>query len=272
MLGFLVVVMTYIAAFVLSLQQMVEVYVYLNIGLTAEEYVEIDKRISQVEGIESIGYKSPEQALKDFSKTFKVDVEDILEGENPLPPTYIIKPKKVREIQRIADEISKIDGVWTVRYPRKEVAKLMRVLFGAEVGFFLILLLLVSGTVSSVHNVIRLSVYSRRKEIRIMQLVGATNSFVLWPFLIEGIFFGLTGAAVAILVIFGLAQAAINLLQRLNLFLPRLIDVKVFFILLSAGLVGLGTIGGFFSSLIAVNRFLSSEIRRVEDMKRLEVS
>ncbi len=272
-LGFLVIVMTYLAAFVLSLQQMVEVYVYLEIGLPAERYVEADKSIRNLENIESIGYKSPEDALKDFSETFPdLPVQDILEGENPLPPTYIIKPKNVSEIEGLAQRIEKIPGVWQVRYPKKEVAKLMRVLVGVEIGFLLILLLLISGTASSVHNVIRLSIYSRRKEIRIMQLVGATNSFIRWPFLIEGMFIGLVGSSIGIIAILLLGQTAVSLLQRLSLFLPQIINVRLLFTVLALSLLSFGVIGGFISSLLAANRFLASDLRRVEDMRKIEVA
>ncbi len=268
-LGFLITVMTYVAAFTISLQQMVEIYLYLKIGLPAETYVEIDRKVRSMKEIESIGYKSPEEALSDFSETFNIPVQDILEGENPLPPTYIIKPKNLDKIEDLAEKLRKIDGVWGVRYPKKEVAKLMRVLFGVEIGFLLILLLLVSGAISSVHNVVRLSIYSRRREIRIMQLVGATNSFIRWSFLIEGIFIGMVGSILSVSIVYLLGQTAVGLLQKLSLFLPKIINVNLFFITLSAGIIFLGTFGGFLSSLIAANQFLASDIKRVEEMKRI---
>jgi len=269
-LGFLVTVMAYVAAFLISLQEMVEVYVYLKTDLSAAEYVEIDQKIRELKGVESLDYIPREEALKKFSATFNINLDDVLD-ENPLPPTYILKSARVADVEKLATEAEKIPGVWKVRYPKKTVSKLMRVLVGTEVGFALILLILLSATVSSINNVVRLSIYSRRREIRIMQLVGATHWFIRWPFIIEGVFIGTAGSILAILAILALGQTAVALLQNLQLFLPKILDTRLFFLLLSVALLAFGVIGGALSSMLAANRFLASDVRRVEDMKRIEV-
>jgi len=104
-----------------------------------------------------------------------------------------------------------------------------------------------------------------------MQLVGATHWFIRWPFIIEGVFIGTAGSILAILTIFVLGQTAVTLLQNLQLFLPKILDARFFFLLLSVALLAFGVIGGAVSSMLAANRFLASDIRRVEDMRRIEI-
>jgi len=268
--GFLLLGMAYLGAFFVSLQGMVEVSAFLHTGLTAQDYVEIEKQIGALPGVESIKYVSPEEALEKFGKTYHLDVTEML-GYNPLPPQYILKPSSLKEVEKLAAQVEAIDGVWQVRYGRKEVRTLMKVLLGFQVSFFFTLMILVWATVSSINNIVRLSIYSRRTDIRIMQLVGATNWFIRWPFLFEGLFFGLFGALVAAGFIYLLGEAAIGMLASLRIFLPQVIDLRWLLAVISLLLLALGVSVGFLSSLFTANRFLAGEYRRIEDMRRMDV-
>jgi len=269
-LGFFIMLMVFIGAFLFSLRNMVEVYAFLQTDLPAERYVEIDKMLRDMPNVKELQYISREDALKKFSESYHISVEDILEY-NPLPPTYILRPIDVTKIESLASQLEDIDGMWQVRYGRKEVTSLMKVLVGVQIVFALTMILLLSATFSSINNIIRMSVYSRRREIRIMQLVGATNWFIRWPFIIEGAFFGVIGALAAVLIIYLIGEAVYSLLATLQIFLPTLVDVKVMFGLLALGMVVAGLLIGVVSSLTASNRFLSTEMRRIEEMRNLEV-
>ncbi|OPX22994.1 MAG: hypothetical protein B1H03_02880 [Planctomycetales bacterium 4484_113] len=268
--GFLLLVMAYLGAFFLSLQSMVEVSAFLRTDLTAQQYMEIEKRIRALPGVENIKYVSPEEALREFGKTYHLDVTEML-GYNPLPPQYILKPKNLKEVEKLAAQVEAIDGVSQVRYGRKEVRSLMKVLLGFQVSFFFILMILVWATVSSINNIVRLSIYSRRTDIRIMQLVGATNWFIRWPFLYEGVFFGVFGALVAAGFIYILGEAAVSTLASLKIFLPQILDLRLLLAAVSLVLLALGLCVGFLSSLLTANRFLATEHRRIQEMRRMEV-
>ena len=268
-LGFFVMLMVFIGAFLFSLRNMVEVYAFLETDLPAERYVEIDKMLRDIPNVKELQYISREDALKKFSESYHISVEDILEY-NPLPPTYILRPSDVTKIESLASQLEAIDGMWQVRYGRKEVTSLMKVLVGVQVVFALTMILLLSATFSSINNIVRMSIYSRRREIRIMQLVGATNWFIRWPFIIEGAFFGVIGALAAVLIIYMIGEAVYSLLASLEIFLPTIVDVQMMFGLLALGTVAVGLLIGVVSSLTAANRFLSTEMRRIEEMRRME--
>jgi len=268
-LGFFVILMAFIGSFLFSLRNMVEVYAFLQTDLPAEKYAQIEEAIRQLPNVKELQYISREDALKRFSESYHIEVEDILEY-NPLPPTYILRPVDVSKTEELAAQLEKLDGMWQVRYGRKEVASLMKVLLGVQVVFALTMLLLLSAAWSSVNNIIRMSVYSRRREIRIMQLVGATNSFIRWPFLLEGAFFGILGALVALLLIYLIGEAVYTLLQNLKIFLPTIVDKQAVFTLLALGLVVIGFLIGVVSSYTTANRFLGHELRRIEVMRRME--
>lgn len=270
-LGFFIILMSSIASFLFSLRNMVEVYAYLETDLTAEQYAEIDRQLKQLPGVKELEYKSREDALKEFSQAYHVSVEGILEY-NPLPPTYIFRPEDVGKTEELARRIEAIDGVWQVRYGRKEVSTLMKLLLGMQVVFALTTLLLLSATFSSVNNIVRLSIYSRRREIRIMQLVGATEWFIRWPFLIEGAFFGLVGAIAAVLAIYLIREVVVKLLASLRIFMPSFVDSGLLFVGLAIGLLALGVVVGLVSSATAVNRFLRVEMRRIQEMRRVELA
>lgn len=268
-LGFFIMLMVFIGAFLFSLRNMVEVYAFLQTDLPAKRYVEIDKMLRDMPNVKELQYISREDALKKFSESYHISVEDILEY-NPLPPTYILRPIDVTKIESLASQLEDIDGMWQVRYGRKEVASLMKVLVGVQVVFALTLVLLLSATFSSINNIVRMSIYSRRREIRIMQLVGATNWFIRWPFIIEGAFFGIIGALAAVLIIYLIGEAVYSLLATLEIFLPTIVDIKMMFGILVLGTVAVGLLIGVISSLTAANRFLSTEMRRIEEMRRME--
>ncbi len=269
-LGFFIILVVFVSAFLFSLRNMVEVYAFLKTDLSAERYVQIDEAMRNLPNVKELQYVSREEALKKFGESYHLQVADILEY-NPLPPTYIMRPADMSKIEGLVAQLEAIDGVWQVRYGRKEVSALMRVLMGMQVVFAITILLLLSAAISSINNIIRLSVYSRRNEIRIMQLVGATNWFIRWPFILEGAFFGIIGAVVAILVIYLIGGAIITALEALEIFIPSLVNVPAMFLLLSLGLISVGFLIGVLSSFLTANRFLNTEYRRIEEMRRLEV-
>jgi cell division transport system permease protein len=266
-LGFFIILAVFIGAFLFSLRNMVEVYVFLKTDLSAERYVQIDEELRKLPGVKEFQYISREDALKKFSESYHLNVEDILEY-NPLPPTYILRPAEVSQISELATQAEAIDGVWQVRYGRKEVSSLMKVLLGMQVVFGITMLLLLSAAISSINNIIRMSVYGRRNEI--MQLVGATNWFIRWPFMLEGAFFGTVGAVVALVVIYLIGETLLKVLEALKIFIPSLVNAGVMFFLLAVGLILIGFLIGVISSYMTANRFLNTETRRIEEMRRME--
>lgn len=138
------------------------------------------------------------KALKSCSK--KMGNENLKEtvGQNPLPDTYEIKAKDPHEVPKIAKRIEKIDGIYKVKYGQGIVEKLFEVTRWVRIVSIAIIVLLALGAVFLIATTIRLAIFSRRKEIYLMKLIGATDWFIRWPFFIEGLVLGTAGALIAV--------------------------------------------------------------------------
>jgi len=185
-----------------------EIRVFLKDDVTTEERESLERFVRKMAEVKSVRYISKEQALEDFKNMYKdqADMLKQIEG-NPLPAEFKIRMKdpKFNHIvaQRLQSrpEISKdSSGKKEIKFPEDVVNKVLRWTSAIQniglvvvVAFGIVAIALVSIT-------IRMAIYSRRKEIGIMKLVGATNWFIRWPFIMEGIIEGFFGAIVGIIV------------------------------------------------------------------------
>jgi cell division transport system permease protein len=184
-----------------------EIRVFLNDDVTAEERESLERFIRKMTEVKSVRYISKEQALEDFREMYKdqADMLKQIEG-NPLPAEFKIRMKDPKYNHIVAQrlqsrsEISKdSSGKKEIKFPEDVVNKVLRWTSAIQkvglvvvVAFGIVAIALVSIT-------IRMAIYSRRKEIGIMKLVGATNWFIRWPFIMEGIIEGFLGAIVGII-------------------------------------------------------------------------
>ncbi|MCJ7652740.1 MAG: permease-like cell division protein FtsX [Actinobacteria bacterium] len=184
-----------------------EIRVFLKDDVTTEERESLERFIRKMDEVKSARYVSKEQALEDFKNMYKdqADMLKQIEG-NPLPAEFKIRMKDPKFNRVVAKrlqsrpEISKdSSGKKEIKFPEDVVNKVLRwtgaiqkVGLVVVVAFGMVAIALVSIT-------IRMAIYSRRKEIGIMKLVGATNWFIRWPFIMEGIIEGFLGAVVGII-------------------------------------------------------------------------
>ncbi len=179
---------------------------YLEDGLTSSSVKEMQKRIEGIAGVESVEYVSKERALEIFKEKMK-DRKDLIEAVevNPLPASfyvYIYTSYKTPELlQDIAKKISVLPGVEEVDYGEQWVGKLDKIV--KYIFFIDIILGLILGlsSIFIVYNTIKLTVFARKDQIEIMRLVGATDSFIEIPFILEGLLQGVLGAIFAILIL-----------------------------------------------------------------------
>jgi cell division transport system permease protein len=146
-----------------------------------------------------VTYVSKEQALKDMKKRFPQMVEGL--AYNPLPDSLQVQPKRGEDIDSLYTAIVKPKlppGVSKVEDAKQKSHAILRVAHYIDVFFLLAAAVLLIASVLLISNTIRLSIFSRRREIEVMKLVGATNWFVRGPFMLEGVFCGLVGAFLAI--------------------------------------------------------------------------
>lgn len=238
-----------------------QIHVFLQDGLSAQQQNALESDIRKIDGVVSVLFRSKEAALQLFEKSSSsIDLSDL--AENPLPASFIVKVNDPRLIPEVAEQCQGQTGILSVKYGAQVVDKYIKVLMIMVAVCVVTISLLVLFTASSINNIIAMSIYARRKEIRIMQLVGATWWFIRWPFIFEGVFFGMLGASVALALILGLLYAMSQALRlsEMTMAIPSLgITGQMMFIALGGLLLALGAIVGFFGSLKTVNNFLGRE-------------
>jgi cell division transport system permease protein len=255
-----------------KLGESMEIHVFLEDGLSALQINSIEKEIGEFDHVTSVYYRSKEEAAESFSRTWGIITPEELDEDNPLPDSYIVKADRPSNIEGIAGACSEIPGVLAVRYGQQWLAKYQRVIAALGVICAVTMLLLLLFTYSSINNIIGMSIYARRNEIRIMQLVGATWWFIRWPFILEGMFIGVVGAAVAFLIVWLLLAMSAEAMRAssLNLAVPSLgLDGNLILAGLALVLLGLALIVGFAGSLRTVNNFLRKEAQVALDAHRI---
>lgn len=240
-----------------------EIEVFLEDDINNNEMAEIEEIIRNKKGIVSILFKSKDEALESMKEGWG-DEAYILEGlegleNNPLPNSYIIKLRDVEYADDAVDSIKFLPGILKVNYHKDIIDKLMIVANYIRVGGITIIGALIFVSIFIISNTIKLTVISRKREINIMKYVGATNGYIRGPFILEGVFFGVIGAVISIiLVYFGYEYFFKAVNERLYSLISIVLvppvaiftDITIIFISIGAGIGALG-------SLISMKRFLN---------------
>ncbi len=178
------------------------IVVFLEDDSNSETINKVSKSLNDIPNVTNVTYISPEEALDSLKEEWEAD--DILNGfnnqNNPLPSSFEVSIDDIKNQSEVLKNIEKIDGIKKVRNAENAtdiLLKLNKVL--TFVGILGIALLAVISIVI-ITNTIKISVYNRKTEINIMKYVGATDWFIRWPFIVEGVIMGLIGAAVPIII------------------------------------------------------------------------
>ena len=214
---------------------------------------ELVDQIGAIEGIKSASLITKEEAADIFQREFGENIFDLLE-KNPLPPGSVLKlqqPKDGRiDVNPIIKQIELVEDVDEVRYQGRLISLIERYYEGFFAAVTALAAAILFGTVILISNTIRLSIYARRDLIRILKLVGATDRFVRFPFMIEGILEGFFGSLVAAAVSFGFVEGS-------NYFLSLFTQYRlVWQFQIVALLVGVIVFFSFVGSMRAVRKFL----------------
>ena len=186
-----------------QMEDSIGISVFLSGDLTGEEIENMKGEIGKIDHVQDVQYISPTDALDDLKKDWGAD-EDIFVGldeeNNPLSHSFQISLDSIEHQGDVLKALENIDGIDNVRHGQTETEVLLKArnIFG--VASVVVMLLLGAISVMIIINTIRISVVNRRIEINIMKYVGATDWFIRWPFIIEGIIIGVVGAIVPLLI------------------------------------------------------------------------
>lgn len=240
-----------------SIESEVEIKAYFHMDTSSEQMEKLTQEISSYEGVREVTFVTRDDALKILRKQFggEHNLVAALGGENPLPDSLTIKTHTAEDVIPVAERIEKISEFEKVRYGQGVVEKLFAVINWVRLLGVGMMLLLALAAVVLIAITIRLTVYARSKEITIMKYVGATDWFIRWPFLLEGMFLGLTGSLVAVGVLFWSYSA---LLENVSVTLGfiQLINEADTVWRINLGLLAMGTALGAVGSVVSLRKFL----------------
>ena len=242
-----------------NIGQTLEIKVYLKDDVTTLQKNNLENQIRSIDGVNDVTYISKEQALEDLKKKLgeNKSIAEGFEMDNPLPQSFIIKVKKPEYISTVSRKISSMDGVEKIYDGKGIVEKLIKFTNLIKIASYVLMGLLGVIAAFLISNTIKLAVYARRREISIMKYIGATDWFIKWPFIIEGVALGLFGAVVSIFVLYlGYSYIVSNFSANLVLFTLVQSNELIQFIY-TKFIIGGILIGGF-GSFLAVKRYLVS--------------
>lgn len=249
---------------------------------TEEQRLKLETEIKALDGINTVTFKNKQEALEDMKSRFKNKQELMagFEGENNIfPASFVVTLTDLNKLEEIQTEIERIGAKIATDGREKEVVNLdieettihdsiiknitssdntiktlITIVSGIRMAIGVIFIVLLFVSVMIISNTIRLTVHARRKEISIMKYVGATNSFIRWPFVVEGIIIGIIAAIITLLIIGLLYDVVIQnieaskVLQKMSITLLSFSEIAQIISIVYATLgIGIGILGSAMS-------------------------
>ncbi|CAN5192281.1 permease-like cell division protein FtsX [soil metagenome] len=210
LLGVLIVVLQASEDKAQDVRDQIGLNVFLYKDATKVEIGALEQELVALAHVESVDFVSSKEAVEILSGRVKGELRGSLKelNSNPLPPSFAINIDDAQNLNAVSSSISQVGPsgepkpispiIEEVADAREDASKITRVTGAVEIVLVVLAALLLVASLMLVGNTIRLSIYARRREVEVMRLVGATNWFIRWPFIIEGVIVGLTGALVAV--------------------------------------------------------------------------
>lgn len=250
-----------------QIEKQVEINVYLEVNTSQQQVEALQNQMKAIPQVKTLKFVSKEEGLVYLREKLGESGKALLEGfdgeNNPLNDAFTIEVDEPRNVAAVADQISALNAgkdpkpIYKVNYGKGTVETLFKVTEIIRWFGFGIVILLSLTAVFLIANTIKITIIARRKEISIMKLVGATNSFIRWPFFIEGALLGFVGSIIPIIVILGGYWKLLNTGSiDLSLLMIKLTPFSDIGITLTVLLLGIGMVIGIWGSLISVRKFL----------------
>ncbi len=256
LVGVFIVIMMNLNQLADNIENDVEIKVVADPAADKASVKELEEQISSMDGVLEVVYSTRDQELNKMIHSFG-DELSLYKQSNPLGDALYVKAKEPQQTAAIAKKIDTYDYTYEVVYGEGKVEKLFNVLnTGRNIGLVLILALLFTA-MFLISNTIRITIVARRREIEIMKLVGATNNFVRIPFVLEGIWLGVLGAIIPMVVIsIAYYRLYMYLEPKLQGELFQLLNVTPFIFQLNGLILFMGVFIGVWGSFMSVRKFL----------------
>lgn len=236
----------------------VEIKVYLDDDIKLIDQREIELKLNEQEGVKEVIYESKEEAFLNFKESLK-DNPGLLKGfdleNNPLPSSYIVKLNAPEFAENIAKSIDGMTGIEDISNQQEMIDTISNFVGGVRVAGITLFGVFVAVSIFLITNTTKITVYSRRKEVGIMKFVGATDWFIRWPFIIEGMIIGTIGSLISSVLLFLLYKWAYGYIVSSMLIVTLVPPVFVLNTLAFFFILG-GVIVGALGSIFALRKFL----------------
>ena len=238
----------------------VTIVAFLDLEITDEQIQNVKSSIQLLNNIESVTFKSKTEIaneMKESSKEFENALSNWTEEESPIQHTYLVKVEDIEKIGKTAASIEKIDGVSIVKYGEGMVEQLISVFDIVRKITIGIVIALIIVTAFLITNTIKITIFSRRREIDIMRLVGSSNINIKIPFMMEGLFLGILGSIIPIVaMVYGYTALYEHFDGQMFSPFIKLIEPQPFVYEVSIFLLIVGALVGMFGSWRAVRKYL----------------
>lgn len=239
------------------------VMVYIEDGTSEEDVSQMETLIKNLGNIKEVEFVSKVDAWEEQLETMEEAQKEFfteVSSDIPLPDAYKVTVENLDNFDRTVEDIRDLEHIDTIRENKDLAQKLVSIRQGISIIAIVIVAVLFAISLFIISNTIRLTVYSRRLEISIMKSVGATNSFVRFPFVIEGMILGLLSGTIGLGLVWGLYELAVtqfsDLLHSLNLVAISFVD----YALPMLGIfVLIGIVCGVGGSLTTMRKYLNKE-------------
>lgn len=239
------------------LENQVEMTVYLKDGLTTDQVMGIGKYLKAQPGMKEIKFTNKDQAMKDFRERMgdQQGLLDAING-NPLPASYQMSFQTPEQLKTAAEVVAKYQGVETVQYGKDIIEQLYKVAQVIRLSGIVLIIFLAGAELFIISNTIRLTVFARRREIQIMKYVGASNGFIRWPFLFEGMVIGFLGSGFASLILWEGYKTVVSEMAAAGLVFIPMIPLWPFMGYTTLIILAAGIVIGVMGSAISLRKYM----------------
>ena len=241
-----------------DLESELSIVVYLEKDASKEDMDFLEGKIKGIDGVKNVIPKTKEEwklEMGEYNSSFSTIFENY--EDNPLLDSFVVTVKDIKFIDDVNETILKMDKIESANYGENTINTLISVFDIVEKATMVVVIALIFVTAFLITNTIKLTIYSRKNEIEIMRLVGASNTAIKLPFVFEGFIIGIMGSLIPVIVtIYGYIIAYEKLHGHIITNLIRLINPYNFVFYVSLIVIGMGALIGMFGSLRAVRKYL----------------
>ena len=190
-----------INSFVQNVSEAQEIRVHIVNTATEEDIKKVGDEILKIDGVRDVEYVSKEEALESMVEMFGESINEMYGERNIFQASYDVTLTDLSFNEDVQESIMQLDNVKKIESSNEVIAQVLNLTRGVRIVTGVILILLIVISIAIIANTIKLTVHARRKEISIMKYVGATNNFIRWPFLVEGIIIGVLSGLLSVALI-----------------------------------------------------------------------